>query len=141
METSWENANNSRGMCRDGCISTYTSNVRPSLVRPIPQDQVTSSLAQQICDIYLKEYIKPSARIPAKLIEYVKKAHEGCITDVKTSGIKQVSAVKMNDLLSSVKYLVCRASIDEYYFNNNDIQCYFIGPDSSAKPTGISIGQ
>jgi hypothetical protein len=78
-------------MCRDGCVSPYTTNIRSSIVPPVPQDQTTSSLAQQICDIYLKEYTKLNAPVPTNLIQFVEATRQGCITDVTTMGNKAVS--------------------------------------------------
>jgi hypothetical protein len=80
-------------MCRDGCSSLYTTNARTSGGYVIPQDQTTSLLAQQICDIYLKEYIKPNAPVPTKLIQFVEKTHQGCVIDVTSMGDKQVSFI------------------------------------------------
>ena len=47
--------------------------------------------AQQICDIYLKEYIKPNAPVPISLLQFVRNTHQGCVTDVRTIGDKGVS--------------------------------------------------
>ncbi len=78
-------------MCRDGCTPSYTTNTRSLFPRPIPQDQTTSLLAEQICDIYLKEYTKPNARVPVNLIQFVETTRQGCITDITAMGDKKVS--------------------------------------------------
>ena len=91
MKTSWENANTSKGMCRDGCTSAYITNVRSSIIRPVPEDPTISSLAEQICNVYLKEYAKLNALVPTKLIQFVEATRQGCITDVTNMGNKGVS--------------------------------------------------
>jgi hypothetical protein len=91
LRTSWENANTSKGLCRDGCTNRYTTNTRSLFPRPIPQDQATSSLAEHICAIYLNEYIKPNVHIPINLIQFVETTRQGCITDITNMGDKKVN--------------------------------------------------
>lgn len=91
LQTTRENANRSKGMCRDGCTISYTANTRSMFPPAIPQDRITSTLAEQICDIYLKEYTKPNAPVPIKLIPFVATTRQGCITDIKAMGDKKVN--------------------------------------------------
>lgn len=80
-------------MCIKGCVIPFIPgpNTR-SIVPPLtPQNQTMVQLAKPICDIYLKEYIKPTAHIPTNLIQYVEATYQGCITDIMTMGDKKVS--------------------------------------------------
>lgn len=48
------------------------------------------SLAERICDVYLREFLGSGANVPVTLQSLVQATRQACITDVSVMGSKKV---------------------------------------------------
>ena len=129
-----ENANRSRGLCVRGCPPPRPSLARSALSTSLSKDQTVSTMAGQICDVYLQNFTGPQSLVPSRLASFVQQTRRACVTDVTVMGEKKVSERFFEHTRPTLLLLVvsvCRRSGGERRLDSDVVECDFAGANRS----------